>query len=339
MNLALKRQKGSVLILVLIVLSSMTILSVGLAYRTRIEMKLAYANARRTQVYYLALGGIERIKTLISQQELSPQVIAKICQFGSSANEERLFEQLKDFDLPEQTVLIYSLRDEQGYLNINNSDPASWENIGISSQFIAGIVDWIDADDDTSPDGAETDFYEQLEPAYVSKNSPCATLKELLFIREVIPANYLGSLSDASQSDSKPRSPSDNSIGDLGLVNIFTVYGDGKININTASKTILAALPGLDEQAAETILSYRSGPDGRLGTDDDMCFGGTTELSTVEGLTELQIELLGQYCCFDSGYFRIFSYASLDNTYECCLMATVTYTENEPRVLYVERLL
>ena len=35
----------------------------------------------------------------------------------------------------------------------------------------------------------------------------------------------------------------DENVTDLGLVNIFTVYGNGKININTTSKTILSALP------------------------------------------------------------------------------------------------
>jgi len=72
-----RRRDGSVLILVLIVLSSMTILSVGLAYMTRIEMRLTYANAQRMQAYYLALGGIERIKALLSQEELSPLTVAR----------------------------------------------------------------------------------------------------------------------------------------------------------------------------------------------------------------------------------------------------------------------
>ncbi|MCK4794420.1 MAG: general secretion pathway protein GspK, partial [Desulfobacteraceae bacterium] len=324
-NISLKTnsyKEGSVLVLVLIVLSSMTILSVGLAYRTRIEMKLAHANARRTQAYYLALGGIERIKALLSEVELSPSTITRICQFTGTAKEEGLFEQLRDYGLIEGKLLIYSVRDERGYLNINKSDPASWENMdSISNECCSSILDWIDADDDTSPDGAETDFYERLDLPYVSKNSPCVALKELLFLRGITRDIYIGedlnrnSLLDENERDGQLQFPPDNrdNILDLGLVDIFTVYGDGKININTTSRAILAALPGLDEEVADILLTYRDGPDGQFGTDDDMCFTSTEDLANVEGLTELQIELLQQYCCFDSEYFRIFSYARLNS--------------------------
>ncbi|MHC4649015.1 MAG: hypothetical protein ACYTBJ_26475 [Planctomycetota bacterium] len=80
-------QRGSVLVPVLIVVTSLVILAVGLAYRTSIEIRLASGNARRTQAYYLALGGIERVKALISQGELSPSTIALMCQFNGNAEE------------------------------------------------------------------------------------------------------------------------------------------------------------------------------------------------------------------------------------------------------------
>ncbi len=338
---------GSVLILVLIVLSSMLILSAGLAYRTRIEMRLAQANARRTQAYYLALGGIERVKALLSQGELSPSRIAQICRFIGTAEEEGLFEQLSESEPPEGTVLTYSFRDEQGYLNLNNSDPASWANLGcISQEFQASIIDWTDADENVTPGGAETDYYSRLEPAYVSKNSLCVALKELLFLRGVTRQLYVGedlnrnSLLDENERDGQFRVPPDNedSVLDLGLVDIFTVYGDGRININTTSKRILSALQGLDEEVAELILTYRAGADGQLRTEDDMVFTSLEDLNKVQGLTELQMELLKQYCCFNSEYFRIFSSVGLNN-FQCCLMATVQFADNQIRILCLERLL
>lgn len=342
------REQGSILVLVLIVLSSMIMLSVGLAYRTRIEIKLVRANARRTQAFYLALGGIERIKALISREELSPSTITRICQFTDTAEEEGLFERFGDYEMTDGDLLTYSLRDEQAYLNINKSDPASWENMGrISKDCQAAILDWIDADDDTSPDGAETDFYQRFEPPYVSKNGPCAVLKELLFIRAITRGMYLGeelnhnSLLDGNNRDGQfqiPAADGDENL-DLGFVGIFTVYGNGKININTAPTAILAALPGLDDQVADIILTYRSGPDGRFCTDDDRYLANAEDLANVEGLTEIQIELLEEYCCFGSEYFRIFSYARLNSASQCCLMATTRYFEGKPQILCVERLL
>ena len=334
--------------MVLIVVSSMAIVSVGLAYRTRIELKLARTNAQRVQAYYLALAGVARSKALLSKQELSPATIAGICRFAGTANEEGLFEQLGQEGLTDRKFLGYSVRDEQSYLNINNSDPAIWENMGsISSEYRAAIIDWVDADDDTSPDGAETDFYLRLEPPYVSKNKPCLALRELLFLKEVTFRVYTGedlnrnSLLDENEKDGSLSFPPDNEDNklDSGLVDIFTVYGDGRANINTTSKAVLSALPGLDESAADTILAYRAGPDGQPGTDDDAYMASAEDLGKVEGLTEMQIELLQQYCCFESRHFRIFSYAKVDESCECCLMATVSCEEGGLRLLCLERLL
>jgi type II secretory pathway component PulK len=343
-----RMRNGSVLILVLIVLSSMTILSVGLAYRTLIEMKLAHNNAQRTQAYYLALGGIERIKALLSSQELSPAMIAQMCQFTNTAQNEGLFEQFKEFEPPEGSLLTYSLRDEQGYFNLNRSDPASWIPIEcVSKECCSTILDWIDEDNDAGPGGAETDFYERLENPYAAKNAPFVTLKELLFLKGITRDIYLGedlnrnSLLDDNERDGPYQIPFDNedNVLDPGLLDIFTTYGEGNININTASGEILSALPGLDEQAAESLLAHRAGPDRQYGTEDDGFFTSAEDLVSVEGLTDLQIELLGQYCCFDSEYFRIFSSAGLNNTIKCCLMATIKCAESQPQILYLERLL
>ena len=165
---------GSVLILVLIVLSSITALSVGIVYRSLIEMKLAHTNAQRTQAYYLALGGIERIKALLSEQELSPSMIAQMCQFTSTAQNETLFEQFREFNPTEGSLLAYNLRDEQGYLNLNQSDPASWVPMDcVCEECCSAILDWIDEDGNA---GAETDFYEQLEHPYTTATTPRASV-------------------------------------------------------------------------------------------------------------------------------------------------------------------
>jgi len=340
---------GSVLILVLIVTSGITILAIGLAYRTRIDLKLAQKNAQRTRAYYFALGGIERVKALLSRQkEHTPSNTAAMCRFTGTAENEKLFGELKDSQPDKNKLLTYGLRDEQGYFNINKSDPAAWEKInGVSKEAHASILDWTDTDDDTNPDGAETNFYERLNPPYASKNSPCTILKELLFIKGITRENYLGenltrnSLVYEQEATSRfdPFSNGYNNSDNPGFLNIFTIYGNGKININTTSKEILSALPGIAQETADALLVYCAGPDGQPGTDDDQYLTGGKDLANLENLPELQAELLQQYCCFNSEYFRIFSFARVDNTFECCLMATAKCAANQPALLYLERLL
>ncbi len=58
----------------------------------------------------------------------------------------------------------------------------------------------------------------------------------------------------------------------LNIQRLMTVWGSGKININTAPKEVLATLPGINTEQAETIVRYRRGPDGLDGTEDDQPF-------------------------------------------------------------------
>lgn len=342
--------KGSVLVLVLIIVSSMTILAIGLAYRTRIELRLAKAYANRTYVHYLALGGIERTTAHLGRQ-VPPDItlasdVAALCTFNTTATAEGLFDGVSD-EFSEGQLLSYAIRDEQAHLNLNRSDPASWANIEIvNRERQASILDWLDADDDANPDGAERNYYERQEPPYVTKNGPIVALKELLYVRGVSPNIYLGedrnrnSLLDDNERDGQRQRPMDNRDSNLdpGLMDVFTVYGSGKVNINTAPSRILAALPGLDETAADAIVTHRAGYDGRVGTDDDIYCETAEDLSKIQGLTELQTELLEQYCSFYSEHFRVFSYAKLKGGIDCCLMATVVRVDGNTQVLYVEQL-
>ncbi len=337
---------GSVLILVLIIVSGMATLSIGMTYRIRTEMKLAQTNAQRTKVCYLALGGIERAKTLLNSQPLTPENIGKICQFSSTATDEKLFEQIKNTDSYKGVWLSYKVRDEYGYLNVNKSEASIWGKIGISKECQSGILNWLGTDNGSGQNGEIFFTGGKSEFPYVPKGSPCVVLKELLFARGVTQEEYLGKYlcqnfyMPAGNEDKDFRDPLENidNSSDFGLMSIFTVYGKGKININTVPKMILASLPGLDEETADRIITYRGGPDAQLGTDDDRYLTAPDALADLDGLTQLQTELLQEYCCFKSDCFRIFSFAGI-NGFNCCLMATISYTENCPQVLTVERLL
>ena len=335
---------GSVLALVLIVLSSMVILSVGLSYRTRIELRLAQAYARRTQAYYLALGSVARATVLVTGSAASPQRVGLLGRFAGTAQGEGLFEQLPECGVDQQ-VLMYRVRDEQAYLNVNRSDPVAWSNIpGMDATLMASILDWTDADDSVRPQGAEADYFSHLSPPYVAKNLPCTLLRELLLVRGVTAERYMGmELSRYRKTTEWNATGSDrrNSISpgidlDLGLLDLFTVFGDGKININTVGSRILAALPGFDERAAQAVLTHRAGPDGIEGTRDDIPLTSAQELRQIDNLTALQIELLSQYCCFQSTTFRVFSFAELSDGSLCSLMATLDASTERLAILCME---
>ena len=104
-----------------------------------------------------------------------------------------------------------------------------------SREMAAAIVDWRDGNN--SPElgiGAEDREYMNLEPPYRCRNSPFQSIGELTLVRDF---------------DSK-------TISEFKLDQVVTVFGPGfHVNANTASATVLSALPGIatSGQKAEVV--------------------------------------------------------------------------------------
>lgn len=94
---------------------------------------------------------------------------------------------------------------------------------------VQAIIDW--ADLDTEPfgfdSGAEDGFYEMLRPEYQRKNAPYDSLEELRMVRGV-DEDFWTAFVEPYPDDPEQR--------------ILTVWGAGRVNINTATPIVLAAL-------------------------------------------------------------------------------------------------
>jgi len=136
--------------------------------------------------------------------------------------------------------------DECGKLNVNRlTDPLYYrigkrlfEEIG-EPEIVDAIKDWVDSDDIPSPFGAEKDYYESL--GYKPSNRPMKSLGELLYVKGIDKKTF------------KRIEP------------FVTVYGNGKINVNSAPKKVLLALSErMSDEAADSIIEAR--PIKRLET-------------------------------------------------------------------------
>ena len=123
------------------------------------------------------------------------------------------------------------------------------------SMIIDSLKDWLDHGDDdaiTGLSGAESDYYESLDPPYECKNGPIDNLGEVALIQGVTPELF-------------------NGVGGVaGLSSLLTVQGvspagdqrftyDGKINISTADVPVLAALlPQENADLAEALADFRA---------------------------------------------------------------------------------
>jgi general secretion pathway protein K len=149
---------------------------------------------------------------------------------------------------------------------------------------------------------------------YYAKNAPIDNLSELLLVKGVTPEMYWGSnatnhtpsvfqhkLGLGTAPGQAPDYP-------FGLVDIFTPFSSGKININTAGANVLQMIPGVDAAMADAIIKQRAGPDGVDGTEDDIPFQNASQLTALTGLTAQQF---GNLCDVRSMTFEVHVTAQL----------------------------
>ena len=131
------------------------------------------------------------------------------------------------------------------------------------AEIINSLKDWLDSGDDdleTGISGAESAYYQTLEPPYTCTNAPFDLLDELFLVKGL--SEGLGA------SEAIPFLENMDIGMDLMLEQNFTVFGmddqlveenryrfPGTININTASAMVLMALlpSGMEDQAQELV--------------------------------------------------------------------------------------
>jgi DNA uptake protein ComE-like DNA-binding protein len=93
----------------------------------------------------------------------------------------------------------------------------------------------------------------------------------------------------------------------------ITVYGEGKVNVNTAAVPVLFAL-GMDEDLAKKIEAFRAGADMHEATEDDEVFVDTGEIiekiNALGSLSDTQRAMLASLisnslCCVEAKNFTI----------------------------------
>jgi len=306
----------------------LTILAGAFAYAMKVETRLA-ANANHDeQMLWLGRSGVELARYVLTLEGQQPcdclsQIWAGGPGTGPETNSALMGLSLDDYPVglpnPIGTVTV-KIIDLERKININTAPPPLLQQVfttmGVDANDISvlsdSIQDWIDRDDATRPAGAESDYYQGMNPPYYAKNGPIDDLSELLLVRGVTPAMYFG-LHGSEQSDSafthhklgfnnaasgqEPDYP-------FGFTNVFTPFSSGKININTADMQVLELIPGMDTTSAQNILKFRAGPDGVDGTDDDTPFVSIGQLAAA-GVNPQAASQVGTYCTTRSTTFEV----------------------------------
>jgi len=324
------RPRGIALIIVMVAVFMLAALVGAFTYSMKVETKLARNDSYDTELEWLGRSGVEYCRWILAQQLTCPTPYDALNQTwavgqpaGDCGTNGPLASVISEVHLG-QGSFTWKITDCERKFNINslvNSPEVLNQALiimgvdaGESPQIVASIQDWIDPAKDPRIGGAESDYYQSLNPPYNAKNGPIDDLSELLLIKGITPEMYDGSTASNAPADAKQPAYS------MHLKDFFTPISSGKLNINTASATTLQLIPGVDATVAQCIIQQRAGPDGIDGTDDDVPFHNPGEL--VNCVPAAIMPRLQQLCDVRSHTFEVEITAQI-NGYQRKYMAII----------------
>jgi len=266
------KKKGFVIIVVLATVMMFTVLLLGFNYKSRLGLRAADDFKKSKLALNCARAGLN---IAIAAVKSTDDVFA-------NKDLLTLFSPEHSFSLDEGSCSV-TITEENGKLNVNllrdKNNRLDRTNIDhllrlidllnqkqsaqsrIAYGIVPSIIDWTDSDDQVTllpfikneNQGAESDYYQKLTAPYKCSNTPLKTTEELLLIKDLTP--------DVFQN----------------MSGYLTVYGDGKININSAPKLVIESLSQkLDCALAQMIIDRRK----------IKPFDSVAELQDVPGLTD-----------------------------------------------------
>lgn len=334
----LGRRQGSILIFALWVLAFLVTLVVQIGLGARQKIHLLQRLEARSKLRLTAEAGIKTAVAVLTEDAARTDYhytpIAKKIRHHNPEQFRRVpvgdnfaVVSYEDFERAYAGgVLRYGAADEEAKLNINVADVDTLERLvrsvlGVQPDAARGlaeaIVDWRSFGTSSAEGFYSEGYYNALQYPYKKKSALFEAISELLLVRGV-----------------------DMSVYDR-LKPFVTVYGNGLVNINTASVEVLMAL-GLEEEVAGKVVDMRSGPDRVDDTDDDHIFYRTYDIAAeVNEVFELkpvertQIDTLNALHLVgtDSEHYTIRSQGYLESGDEFKTIETV-YNVREKIFLY-----
>jgi general secretion pathway protein K len=269
----MRRQRGSVIIIVLWTSILLTVLVTVMAGKVQLSARTAFHN--RTAVTDMANVAsamnqaemeliLERMQLPIDQElELDEEGVARTPAY-------RFNGQPLTLQYPTGDDIVVRIYDHAGKINLNRIRAEDLrliieKRLGLEpdaqvvQDLLAAWTDWTDLNDMAGINGAESEYYETLDPPYSARNSPeLDTVEELRLIRGF-----------------------DELFKGFNLEAAFTVYGSGSsVNFNLATREALQLLPGLTDELIEQLLLYRETREFRNRAD-------VGDLIPVENLVEV----------------------------------------------------
>ncbi len=257
------RNNGFILFTVLMIIVLLTALLVRFNYASRGNLRSVNNFTRQIQALNCARAGLN----------IAMATVSKNSDPASNQSLNSMIGQKQIYDVnpgkctveifPENGKLnINALKDKNGRINRRQVDQflrlidlLNSNNHGdkrISYSLAPAIIDWTDPDNEiTQLDfvgrdnrGAESNYYQNLSQKQNCPNRPLETIDELLQVKGITAELLYRNITPDNINNS--------------LTNLLTVYGDDKIDINSAPPTVIQSVSELiTSETAKSIIQYR----------------------------------------------------------------------------------
>lgn len=302
-------RRGAALIVALWTVLILSLLVGGLAYEMHIEAGITSFARKRLKAQAAARGGVEYAKYLLAlsfetssfeeseEEKEDLRILAKNLERGIGVSG-------LEVEMGPSTAVI-DILPEAGRRNVNTLEDEDWEELldqcGVPEEdwpdLIDCFMDWTDPGDEHRLNGAEEDDSFYKNEGYAPKNATLDTVDELLLIKGFTPEIVYGG---------PPADPKGEPL--RGIAPLLTTFGDGKVNVNTASREVLLTLTTddgqlIDEWAVDDLLKYRLGDDELPNTEDD----GFDSVQEAINRSGMDADLADKISISDRQYVRVVS--------------------------------
>lgn len=269
-------QRGVALLTILVMVALATILAATIAKRqTNTAENTGYLMRQDQSLLYAK-----------SAEAFFSELLIQDSDNGSSIDhlQENWAKPMPPFPVEDGSV-SGKLLDESGKFNLNNLVKADgnqvddsarrWfekllQRVGLPAELSQAVIDWQDTNDEvTGAMGAESSYYQGLDPAYLTPNTKFHSIEELKLVRGFEGKNY-----------------------DLIKPYVTALPEQTKVNMNTAPALLLASIdPKVDVKAIEQQLKIKETELTHFNNVDDLwklsAFSGIDDQSKTDAASLL----------------------------------------------------
>jgi len=321
-----KRHSGFIVVVVLCMVMMLSVLLLGFNYKSRTNLNVVDGLRKSEQALNCARAGLN-IAIAIIRDTNDIHTNKTLLELISGEKTFAVGDGECSITITEENskLNVNLLKDKGGKLDRTRTeqllrliDLLNREQTGhshISYSLVPSIIDWMDSDDEVTHlpfiqhenMGAESSYYSKLQVPYSCKNDLLDTTEELLLVKGITQEVF-------------DR-----------ICDYVTVYGDGKININSASRQVIECLSeNMDVVLAQMIIDRR----------DFKPFNIITELRDVPGTTDGIYNIIKKTATVGSTeqYYHVISQGNVDDLSRTtiAILQRNMETKNVEVVLYKE---